>query len=214
MFHLEQAIAEWRQQMLAAGIKMPVPLEELEIHLREEIEQRLKAGAGEQQAFDVAVQQIGKSEMLKNEFSKVEGTKEARDYKLTQILSVVCAGFVPLWFGGMMLFNRGGFEQLTPRQQMSGVAATVIFSVFVWSGRLGYRLLPVIHTKLVRSALCLAPIIFWWITFFRVIVPHYDFTIGQFVVMILWGFITPSGAFLGLVWGLETAAHKSRATSH
>ena len=37
MFDLEQSIAEWRRQMLAAGIKTPVPLEELEIHLREDI---------------------------------------------------------------------------------------------------------------------------------------------------------------------------------
>jgi hypothetical protein len=38
MFELEQAITGWRRQMLAAGIKTPVPLEELEIHLRDEIE--------------------------------------------------------------------------------------------------------------------------------------------------------------------------------
>ena len=44
MFDLEQSIAEWRRQMLAAGIKTPVPLEELEIHLREEIEQQMKSG--------------------------------------------------------------------------------------------------------------------------------------------------------------------------
>jgi len=37
MFDLEQAIIAWRQQMLAAGIKSPVPLEELENHLRDEI---------------------------------------------------------------------------------------------------------------------------------------------------------------------------------
>jgi hypothetical protein len=29
MFKLEQSIMEWRRQMLAAGIKAPVPLEEL-----------------------------------------------------------------------------------------------------------------------------------------------------------------------------------------
>ena len=38
MFDLEQAIAGWRRQMLAAGIQSPVPLEELGIHLRDEIE--------------------------------------------------------------------------------------------------------------------------------------------------------------------------------
>jgi len=32
MFNLEQAIADWRQKMLAAGIETPVPLEELELH--------------------------------------------------------------------------------------------------------------------------------------------------------------------------------------
>ena len=51
MFDLEQSIAEWRQQMLAAGIKTPVPLEELEIHLREEIERQMKSGLNEQTGF-------------------------------------------------------------------------------------------------------------------------------------------------------------------
>jgi len=37
MFNLEPSIAEWRRQMLAAGVKTPVPLEELESHLRDEL---------------------------------------------------------------------------------------------------------------------------------------------------------------------------------
>ena len=53
MFDLEQSIADWRQQMLAAGIKTPVPLEELEIHLREEIERQMKSGLNEQDAFEI-----------------------------------------------------------------------------------------------------------------------------------------------------------------
>jgi|SRR5437867_1623996 len=32
---LEKAIAEWRRQMLAAGVKTPVPLDELGSHLRD-----------------------------------------------------------------------------------------------------------------------------------------------------------------------------------
>jgi hypothetical protein len=44
MFNLDQAIADWRRQMLAAGIKTPVPLEELEIHLREDVEQQMQSG--------------------------------------------------------------------------------------------------------------------------------------------------------------------------
>ena len=41
MFNLETAVAEWRQELLAAGIKAPEPLEELESHLREEIDGQL-----------------------------------------------------------------------------------------------------------------------------------------------------------------------------
>ena len=42
MFNLEQAILEWRRRMLASDIKSPAPMDELEIHLREEIERQMK----------------------------------------------------------------------------------------------------------------------------------------------------------------------------
>jgi hypothetical protein len=74
MFDLEQAIADWRSQMLAAGIKTPVPLEELEIHLREEIEQSMKLGLSVRNAFQISAQQIGQPKMLNGEFKKSERT--------------------------------------------------------------------------------------------------------------------------------------------
>jgi len=73
MFSIEQSIADWRQQMLAAGIKTPVPLEELEIHLREEIEQQIQLGLNPEKAFESAVQKIGQADLLKTEFKKVGG---------------------------------------------------------------------------------------------------------------------------------------------
>ena len=60
--------------MLAAGIKTPVPLEELESHLRDEIERQLKSGEKAQQAFEMAVQEIGKPGVIEREFKKVERT--------------------------------------------------------------------------------------------------------------------------------------------
>lgn len=75
MFNLEQSIAEWRRRMLAAGIKTPVPLEELESHLREDIEQRMKSGSNAQQAFEAAVQQLGHANEIKSEFKKGCRTK-------------------------------------------------------------------------------------------------------------------------------------------
>src|SRR5271163_4650776 len=72
MFNLEPSIAEWRKRMLAAGIKTPVPLEELESHLREEIERRKKSGLSEADAFKIAVEEIGPVRVLQGEFCKAE----------------------------------------------------------------------------------------------------------------------------------------------
>jgi hypothetical protein len=71
--NLEENISKWRAQMLAAGIQSPVPLEELEIHLREEIERQMKSGLSERIAFKISAGQIGQPKMLKNEFKKSEG---------------------------------------------------------------------------------------------------------------------------------------------
>jgi hypothetical protein len=69
MFNLDQSIAQWRKQMLAAGIKTPVPLVELESHLREEIERQMKSGLNEQKALEISIRQIGQPKMLKKEFN-------------------------------------------------------------------------------------------------------------------------------------------------
>ena len=74
MFDLEKTIADWRRQMLAAGIKTPVPLEELESHLREDLERQMKSGSNEQKAFVVSIQRIGQPQAIKREFKKTERT--------------------------------------------------------------------------------------------------------------------------------------------
>ena len=69
MFDLEQTIATWRRQMLGAGVKSPVPLNELEMHLREQLE---RAEFVDQKVFDVAVRQLGNPLSIRTEFKKVE----------------------------------------------------------------------------------------------------------------------------------------------
>ena len=78
MFNLEQSIAAWRQQMLAAGIKSPAPLEELESHLRQEIERQMRAGTNEHDAFEIAAQQIGEAGGIKAEFGKIDADHASR----------------------------------------------------------------------------------------------------------------------------------------
>jgi hypothetical protein len=78
MFDLEQSIAQWRRRMLAAGIKSPVPLEELENHLRDDVENLMRSGVGAREAFEAGVRQIGHTGALQTEFAKVGGTAYER----------------------------------------------------------------------------------------------------------------------------------------
>ena len=95
--------------MLAAGIKTPVPLEELEIHLREEIEQQSKTGLNEQETFELSVQQIGQAGMLKTEFAKAGGIIPERlkqiiftlagipNYQLAMNMNTTNSNIEPRW---------------------------------------------------------------------------------------------------------------------
>jgi hypothetical protein len=71
MFDLEQAIAQWQQQMIAGGIKSPHVMDELESHLRDDVEQQEHNGLSLPQAFETAVQRLGQAAALEGEFEKV-----------------------------------------------------------------------------------------------------------------------------------------------
>jgi hypothetical protein len=75
MFDLEQSIAEWRRRMLAEATRNASVLDELESHLREDMERQILSGLGEREAFEAAVQRIGQPSSLKCEFEKLRGRK-------------------------------------------------------------------------------------------------------------------------------------------
>jgi hypothetical protein len=72
MFNLEQSISEWRRQMLAAGLKTPTPLNELESHLREDMRALLATTEPEALAFQLAVSRLGTPGPLQTEFNKLK----------------------------------------------------------------------------------------------------------------------------------------------
>ena len=95
MFNLESAILEWRKQMLAAGIKSPVPLEELESHLREEIERQMKLGLKAKDAFEIAARQVGEAGGIKAEFGKIDADHLSRPLAWMAWGSFVTSFFLP-----------------------------------------------------------------------------------------------------------------------
>ena len=156
MFDLEKSIADWREQMLAAGIKTPVPLEELEIHLREEIEQQMQSGLSAQQAFEIAVEKIGPVAELQKEFKKIGvPMKITKIIKLAGVICVVVALFCqvftcsPIVFA--FLFAHGLKLSLLARLAPLAVSATTVAATIL-SWRYNHKLLPVIHNQLFRRS--------------------------------------------------------------
>jgi hypothetical protein len=72
MNHPDSDIAAWRKQMALAGIKRSEVLDELESHLREDIERRIRNGAAESRAFESAAEQMGQPGSLSAEFERIQ----------------------------------------------------------------------------------------------------------------------------------------------
>ena len=216
MFNLEQSIAEWRKQMLVAGIKSPVPLEELEIHLREEIERQIKSGMEVQQAFEMTVSQMGQAKELKTEFAKgrrlkslleTELIKKKWDLKWGPVLHFVIFTAVLILFSSLVLLKQGAFSEMTSLGRTSCLAAVILSYLLFNGGLLGYRFFPIILGHHMRLAIyvCGIVLVSVWIMMF---LGHVNVNMPQFLLEFSWAFFVPLGAFSGLILGLERAAQK------
>jgi hypothetical protein len=119
---LESSITDWRRQMRAAGIKTPVPLEELESHLRDEIEQQTRSGLNAREAFHSAIQKIGEGKVLKSEFKRIGGIFENEFMKKFKPVIYVAGAHYLLWwalwgvlslphFGFHLIYDQSGFGE-------------------------------------------------------------------------------------------------------
>jgi hypothetical protein len=201
MFELEKSVAAWRQQMLAAGIKTPVPLEELEIHLREEIERQVKSGSDEQKAFEIATGRIGQANPLKQEFHKINSADKAQLRKRAGLAFAAILGFYALIFVRLLIKN-----DFTSNEQLLGfasVATTLLLVYIVW--QTAPRFFPIATNRTVQSAIGIIGGISgmgWIIAFACFILPRFDFTQGQLLVAVSWALVPtlvlPTTAFLVL----------------
>jgi hypothetical protein len=127
MFDLEQYIAQWRQEMLTAGIQAPVPLEELESHLRDEIDRLVASGKNESSAFALAVEEVGRPQALKTEFSRardfVDWLGPDTDARVIRVLSVFWLMFYA-W--GFCIFGPQCFMRASRADLGFGINLTVL----------------------------------------------------------------------------------------
>jgi hypothetical protein len=214
MFSLEQSITAWRKQMLAGGIKAPVPLDELEGHLREEVDRRVREGIQTQLAFEEAVLKMGAAGELKAEFSRgwrwrdlleIELVDKKRGAQWLPTICLVTANAVFLAFSVMVIGSLGKTSVMTHPEGISAMAAMLISDLLFSSGFLGRRLFPVIPRKGVRLALgaSLSALIALGM---MVLISRIDGDIGRLMMEFCWAFFVPMGALGGLIFGLERAA--------
>lgn len=89
MFELDQAIAEWRREMAADGLKSPALLDELESHLQDDIERQVQSGAGVETAFRAAASRLGQPRAITDEFSKIGETNETFSRMKSFLLTLI-----------------------------------------------------------------------------------------------------------------------------
>ncbi len=198
MFDLEQSIADWRRQLHAAGIQFPVPLEELEMHLREEIERQMKSGLTGQEAFEISAHRIGQPEKLRVEFMKTARPDKAQ---VRRRAGYAYAAALVFYFSaaGMAILK----QDATLGQRLLGFLAvlTTVLSVYL-AWQIVPRLTPVINQKFHSVAGMLGGIsgTVWFVAFVYLILPRFDFMPGQLVVAILWAtlpmLVLPTVSFL------------------
>ena len=209
MFNLEEKITSWRKQMLAAGIQSPVPLEELEIHLREEIEQLMQSGSNAKMAFESAARKIGRGYALQTEFAKVGGVEKSASWEKRIALFILAAVVIPLGIYGLMK------NDMSLSWRLLGFADLAVIVLAVLACRRINRSFPVLPDKRVRMVIGLAfglVSMTGMIVFMTFILPNFELTQGQLTVVVLWALTLM--AALGAVWaGLEEAARRQIATT-
>lgn len=201
--------------MTSSGIHAPEVLDELESHLRDDVEKQVQSGSDAQQAFEVAVQRIGQADALKAEFKKAGGAKETREQKLARLL-LCMAGLSYCWVL-LMGTNTLLKVEMNLTARLLGLAAVAMSVMTIFSGRYSYRFLPVLPDKRVRTAIqivCFLPAMVWLPVYAYVVLPRWDFNdfnVGQLLAATLWT-LTVLPVAVSLWKGLDEAASRQTAT--
>jgi len=171
MFDLEHAIAAWRKQLMTAGINSRAVMDELETHLREEIDRQVITGLSAQQAFLNGLERLGKPEVIKAEFSKTGRASTMMEKFLIGICGLVVGFGVFLSVASIILC----FSTWTERAIAAVAVGSILLVLRTWRYAVPY--LPVIPDPKLRWAIGLVCIATGFIaaTFFcNVILPHFE----------------------------------------
>jgi hypothetical protein len=158
MFSLDQAIADWRRQLDAAGIRSSEVLAELEGHLRDEIEGQMRSGANEQQAYQTAAARIGLPSTLKAEFAKVSKGNRRPRWMFFRTFYFASVAF-------MLLINTWTLleYEMSPLERFFGVCAVSLICMYL--AGLPYllnSLSPALYSRLAKVIKMTSSLVWVW----------------------------------------------------
>jgi hypothetical protein len=152
MFELKIAIANWRRKMTAAGIKSRDVLDELESHLREDVDQQMRSGVTAERAFREAVRRVGAGDQLKQEFGKISVTQPQFSRRKMRVGCLAMAVFVfavETWT--LIIYD------VTPTERFLGVALVSIIACYIGAlPNLNRLVQPGVRGWTLRNAVCIA----------------------------------------------------------
>jgi hypothetical protein len=151
MFDLEPAIIEWRTRMIRGGIKTPAVLDELESHLREEVQNQLRSGAAAEQAYALAVERLGVAGSLKQEFEKLSRERKRNWLRRGSIVGGTLFAYTGV-FATWILARRTGRIKITGTELLLLLGSMLATMLFGFLGRRVGNRLPMILNEQRQAA--------------------------------------------------------------
>ena len=109
MFDVNRQVDEWRRALAKAGLADAGELDELESHLLQAYETFVRSGLGEQEAFSLAMKQVGDPSALAGEYAKNErfGTRNLwRAFRVAPVVAPVLFAIDTLVLGLLLTDSR------------------------------------------------------------------------------------------------------------
>jgi len=209
MFDLDRAISDWRQQMFANGIQKAEVLDELESHLREDVERQIRYGEHAEKAFVSGVRRIGKSDALKAEFVKSGSRRHRTVEKLMLAGCILFVAFIIFLSSAAIVMC---FSALSDRIAAAVAVAAILLSACFWPRAVPF--LPVITNESARTVIALACIlggIGIATLYCQVILPHFGVPYDRQVPAAGFWMILPVAIGLGLGCGIDRAGRMRTA---
>ena len=198
-FNLESAIAGWRSCLLAQGSWSPEIADELESHLRDEIETRMKAGESGREAFTAAVASIGDVGSLQLEFAKLNANR---------VLSKVVRVALPLTGLAVLVSSTCTFleeVELSPLQRFAGLGVGLGTALYLGALPRWLRSFrPAAYVRFAAAVKLSTGFVFLWPVYALLQVLHtIPFELPILPTMVLWCFY----ASIALTVVLLSVAH-------